>query len=106
MTINKTSVLYFDDEADLLNLFRAAFARDYDVVTARTHGEARQALARCPDVVISDLSMPEVSGTDFLREVMRVCPASARILLTGHVGVGDVIGEVTSGVVQVFISKP
>ena len=102
----KTSILYFDDEADLLNVFRATFARDYDVLTALTLYEARQALSRCPDVIISDLSMPEISGTDFLREAMSVCPASFRILLTGHVGVFDVVREVTSGVVQVYIAKP
>ena len=90
----------------LLETFEETFARDYDVLTAMTLFEARHILSRCPDIIISDQSMPEISGTDFLREAMKLCPASFRILLTGHVGVLDVMGEVTSGVVQVFIAKP
>lgn len=102
----KTSVLYFDDEPVLLDTFRETFARDYDVLTAPTLSEARRILSRCPDVIISDMNMPEISGTEFLREAMKLCPESYRILLTGHVGILDVMGEVTSGVIQVFISKP
>jgi DNA-binding NtrC family response regulator len=103
---DKTSVLYFDDEPDLLAVFGRTFARDYDVLTALTLFEARQGLSRHPDIIISDLSMPEISGTDFLREAMRCCPDSFRVLLTGHASVFDVVPEVTSGVVQVFIAKP
>jgi two-component system sensor histidine kinase/response regulator len=103
---DKVSVLYFDDESVLLDIFGEVFGGEYDVLTASTLAEARQILSRCPDIVISDMSMPEITGTEFLREAARICPASFRILLTGRVSVFDVIGEVTSGVVQVFISKP
>jgi DNA-binding NtrC family response regulator len=102
----RPSILYFDDEADLLDVFRKTFIRDYDVLTALTLFEARQILSRRPDIIVSDLRMPEISGIDFLREAMRACPGSFRILLTGHGQVADLIGEVASGVVQVFIAKP
>lgn len=104
--MDKTSVLYFDDEMVLLETFRETFGGDYDVLTALTLHEARHILSQPPDVIISDQSMPEISGTDFLREAMRVCPDSFRILLTGRVGVADVMREVSSGIIQVFIAKP
>jgi DNA-binding NtrC family response regulator len=103
---SKTSILYFDDEPSLLKMFGWSFGSDYDVRTASTLLEARALLAMCPDIIISDLVMPEISGTDFLREAARACPDSFRILLTGHAKVGGLIGEVTSGVVQIFIAKP
>ena len=50
--------------------------------------------------------MPGVRGTDFLRAAAQVCPDSARVLLTGHVSLGEVLPEVASGAVHLFISKP
>jgi DNA-binding NtrC family response regulator len=103
---DKISILYFDDEVDLLNVFRQTFARDYDVLTAATLPEARSALSQCPHIVISDWSMPEISGVDFLREAMQVSPDSVRVMLTGYGQVGDVFQEITIGVIQLFITKP
>jgi DNA-binding NtrC family response regulator len=100
------SIFYFDDETTLLRLFELMFGDDYDVRTAATLVEARRVLSDCPDVIISDLSMPEISGVDFLREAARVCPRSFRILLTGHGSVGDFFSEVSAGVIQHFIPKP
>lgn len=102
----KTSILYFDDELGLLNMFRWTFKADYNVLTASTLNEARSALAQCPDIIISNWSMPEISGTDFLREAARVCPNSARVMLTGYGQVGDVFREIASGAIQLFITKP
>jgi DNA-binding NtrC family response regulator len=103
---DKISILYFDDEVDLLNVFRQTFARDYDVLTALTLYEARHILSRCPEVIISDWSMPEISGVDFLREAMQVSPDSTRVMLTGYGQVGDVFQEITFGVIQLFVTKP
>jgi two-component system, sensor histidine kinase and response regulator len=99
--------LYFDDEESLLNLFREVFADAYDVRTALTLAEARQILSTCaPDVIISDWSMPEISGVEFLREVREVCPASFRILLTGYGQVVEFFPEIGGGLVQTFLRKP
>jgi DNA-binding NtrC family response regulator len=96
----------FDDEVDLLDVFRKAFIRDYEVLTALTLYESRRILRRCLDIIIIDLRMPEISGTDFLREAARVCPESFRVLLTGHGQVSDLPSEVTSDVVQLFVARP
>lgn len=103
----KQSIFYLDDEAACLNIFQATFGRDYDVRTATTLVEARLMLSEDPaDVVISDQLMPDIDGTDFLREVAEKYPASCRVLLTGGVMVGHVIGEVSTGGVQFFVAKP
>ena len=103
----KLSVFYFDDQKVLLDMFQDMFGQAYEVRTASTLSDARRMISECPaDVIISDLSMPEISGIDFLREVSTLCPASYRILLTGAAQVGDVIGEISSGLIQLFIPKP
>lgn len=55
---------------------------------------------------MSDWSMPEISGVEFLREAARVCPKAFRILLTGFSHAGEMIEEIRSGVIQLFIPKP
>lgn len=83
------------------------FSDEYDVWTAATLDEARSALARCAaGIIISDQLMPEIQGTEFLREAAAACPESFRILLTGHATVGEFIGEVSRGVIHLFEVKP
>jgi DNA-binding NtrC family response regulator len=102
----KTSVLYFDDEPVLLDVFKDMFTDEYDVLTASTLREARPILSQCPDIIISDWNMPGISGVDFLREAARTCPDGYRIMLTGYGQVGDVFTEISTGVIQLFITKP
>jgi DNA-binding NtrC family response regulator len=101
------TIFYIDDEVGCLNLFREVFGGEYNVRTAATLAEARLLLSEEPaDVVISDQLMPDIDGTEFLREVAENYPASRRVLLTGGVTVGHVLGEVSAGVVQFFVPKP
>lgn len=103
----KPSILYFDDEDVLLKIFQEMFRDEYDVQTASTLSEASRIISECrPEVVISDWSMPEISGIEFLMRVAKVCPNSFRIMLTGFGQLGDVISEVADGTIQLFISKP
>ena len=101
------SIFYLDDDASQLELFREMFGAEFDVRTSASPSEARRMLAeRAAEVIISDQSMPEMDGTDFLREAALSCPGSVRILLSGYVSLGDVLGEVGSGIVNVFVPKP
>ena len=103
----KRKILYLDDDSVCLSLFQAVFGSEYEVHTVTTRREAFLLLAAEPiDVVISDQIMPEGEGTDFLREVAETYPESRRVLLTGGVMVGHVLGEVSTGIVQFFVRKP
>ena len=103
----KRSVLYLDDEAGCLNLFREVFGAEYDVRTAATPAEAWQMLAARPaDVVISDQTMPCTTGKVFLGEVAACYPSAYRVLLTGNITVGDALREIGVGIVQAFVTKP
>ena len=101
------TIFYFDDDATQLEVFQKMFGDRYDVRVATTLAEARRVLAECaPDIIISDQKMPEVEGTEFLREAAAACPESFRVLLTGAIGVGEVLPEIGSGVVHFFAPKP
>lgn len=101
------TILYVDDEAACLALLQARFGDEYDVRTASTIDEARQMLSlRAADIVISDQSMPEMKGTDFLDEVARNYPRSYRVLLTGSIAFSGVMPEIGDGTVHFFLPKP
>jgi DNA-binding NtrC family response regulator len=103
----KPSIFYFDDETVHLDIFREMFGDEYDVSVASTLSEARRIISEyAPDIIISDWSMPEISGVDFLREARAARPHSFRIMVTGVGQVGDVIAEISTGLVQLFITKP
>jgi DNA-binding NtrC family response regulator len=103
----KRSVLYLDDEAGCLALFREVFGGEYDVRTASSPEEARRMLAARPaDVIISDQAMPGMTGKVFLAEVAASYPSTYRVLLTGSITVGVALGEIGAGVVQAFVTKP
>ena len=104
---HKLSILYFDDEPTCLAVFREMFGDDHDVRTAKTLKEARCALDECAfDVVISDQVMPEITGAAFLSEIARTHPRSYRVMMTGNACVGEVLTELTGGVVKFFVPKP
>lgn len=103
----KRSVFYFDDDPKLLDIFQEMFEDEYDVRTTTKLAEARRMLSECSaDIIITDQSMPEISGSEFLRETIEKCPRSFRIMLTGYSLVGDMFGEITNGLIDIFIVKP
>lgn len=103
----KPSIFYFDDEATMLDLFEEMFGNEYEVRTATTLAEARRMLSEQPaNIIISDQSMPEISGMEFLSEVAELYPTSFRIMLTGSMLAGEAIPEISSGIVQLFVTKP
>jgi adenylate cyclase len=101
------TILYVDDEAELLTIFELMFRDEYEIRTFGNPADAIRMLADCPvDIIISDQMMPQMNGTEFLRMAARLCPAAFRIMLTGNAAVGDVFGEIASGVINIFIPKP
>ncbi len=75
-TAGRRRVLIIDDEPMLRRLFTHALERCYDVSSV---GSAREALLRIAaedpfDLVLCDVSMPGMTGTEFYDEITRVAP--------------------------------
>ncbi len=101
------TIFYLDDETICLDVFQQMFGHEYDIRTATNIALARDALAaRAADIVISDQTMPDCEGLEFLREVASVYPGSCRALLSGNISAGDIFGQIGNGVVDLFIAKP
>jgi FixJ family two-component response regulator len=50
--------------------------------------------------------LPEVEGREFLREITTSYPHNYRVMLTSDVMVGDMIAEISTGIINLFIAKP
>jgi hypothetical protein len=63
-------------------------------------------LSECrADVIIRVPNLPEIRGTDFLREAAGRCPRSCRILSADDKLLVEAIGEVSSGLIQTVIPR-
>ena len=105
---SKYRILFVDDEPNVLKSMLRIFRQEnYGLLTA---GSAQEALSKLSQnqvqVVISDHRMPEMNGTDLLREIKKRYPAIIRIMLTGYADVDAVMGAVNDGAVYKFITKP
>ena len=104
-------ILFIDDEPMVLSTMQELLRAGGHLVTGLPSGEdgvrrfrADQAVGRGYDVVITDLSMPNMDGIQVAREIKRASPRTPVILLSGWGSFSDG-GEKPEWVDQV-ISKP
>lgn len=103
----KISILYVDDEINNLNSFKAAFRRDFNVLTVTSGREGLEVLkSNKVHVIITDQRMPEMTGVDFLIEVLKEYTDPIRILLTGYSDITAVIDAVNKGHIYYYLNKP
>lgn len=83
---DKIKLLYVDDEAANLNVFRIAFKRRYDVTTCESAAEGLKLMEENKyDVIISDHRMPEMTGVELLEKVGEMYPDIIRIIISEYV---------------------
>ncbi len=75
-----------DDHEDVLREIRALLNSEFEILSSVTDGHALIDAARKwkPDVVISDIEMPGVSGIEACRQIAREGYCSASIVVTMH----------------------
>ncbi|MGE0362616.1 MAG: sigma-54-dependent transcriptional regulator [Vicinamibacterales bacterium] len=104
----KPRVLVVDDEPSLREIISIALRRDgYEVATADNVGSALDQIRRGPppDVLISDLKMPDGSGVDVLRALKERSPGSVGLLLTAFASADTAVEAMRLGAVD-YLTKP
>jgi CheY-like chemotaxis protein len=80
-------ILFVDDESVLVNMGKQIFeSLGYDVATRTSSIEALELFKNQPDrfdLVITDMTMPNMTGEDLAQELMRIKPNIPIILCTG-----------------------
>src|ERR1041384_141580 len=85
---NRKRILFVDDESAILAGLQNLLYKDrkrWDLVFALGGDAAlREIRAASFDVVISDMRMPGLDGAALLQVVKNECPATVRIIVSGH----------------------
>ena len=103
----KHNLLVVDDEVEIQNSLRRQFRRICNVHTATSAAEGMQILAQVPiHAIISDQRMPQVTGSEFLKQVKGEYPDAIRLLLTGYADIQAVIESINQGQIYRYITKP
>lgn len=103
----KPRILVVDDEEVILRSLARLLRREFEVETAPSPSEALKTLDRFrPAIVLSDYSMPEMTGTELLSEIGRRQPASLRLILSGHADSRSIRAAIDDGVLCRLIAKP
>jgi ActR/RegA family two-component response regulator len=101
-------ILLVDDEPSVLAGYQRTLHRDFEVHTAVGGELGLKALRENGPyaVVISDMRMPIMSGSQFLAKAKELAPDTVRMLLTGYTDVGAAINAINEGNIFRFLTKP
>ena len=101
-------ILYVDDDRSNVVVFRAAFSDEFDLITAESGAEAAAILERERDiaVLLTDVRMPGMSGTQLAEMARRRWPDIVRFLITAYTDLGAAIDAINLGQVHRYLRKP
>jgi thioredoxin reductase (NADPH) len=114
--MSKPVLLTVDDDPEVLNAvardLRQHFSADYRIIKAPSGGEAldatRQLKQRGDQVALFlvDERMPQMTGTQFLREAVKVYPDARRVLLTAYADTDTAIQAINHIGLHHYLLKP
>ena len=102
------NLLFVDDETEILEILVDLFMDEgYQLHTATRASDAMQIMDSHPiDFVLTDLRLPDSSGSEFLEKVHESHPDAVRVLTSGYFDVqfGQVKEDASNG--TIYLSKP
>jgi PAS domain S-box-containing protein len=105
----KESILFIDDETDLIKLAKASLGRlGYQVTAISDSREALTLFQTHPDafdLIITDMTMPHLPGSDLARAILKLRPEQSIILCTGYSSYIDAEKAARMGI-KSFLLKP
>lgn len=101
-------ILIVDDDGDLRSLLVEQFDYhdEFETLQAATAGEAiRLTMQSLPDLIIMDVSLPDMDGRDAVAALREKGFKNPIIIITGHSGDADVVRGLDSGAND-YVGKP
>lgn len=109
MTRDQVRILFVDDERNVLrSLERLFMEEEYEIFTASSGQEGLETMEQSGpfQLIVSDYRMPSMNGVEFLSEVYRRWPETARIILSGYADTAAIVAAINEGRIYKFIAKP
>ena len=105
-TIVSPRILIVDDEVEITEILADLLSEEYDCIRA---GSAEEALTRLQEsefqLVISDITMPGMSGLDMIPHVKEIAPDTVVVMISGMQTVESAIGALRLGAFD-YLMKP
>ena len=100
----KPTLLLVDDERGIVEMMKAYFSPQYEILTAYSGQEAMQKAERRPDLILLDINMPGVDGLTVCQTI-RAHVACPILFLTARIASADQIAGFQAGADD-YIVKP
>ena len=103
------TILYVDDEEINLRLFKKSFRRDFNILLAGSAKEALEIIKTTKiDIIITDQSMPEMTGVELLKIINQLLPEIPphRLVLSGYSADSDIEEAFNYYQLFSFVQKP
>jgi CheY-like chemotaxis protein len=103
----KLAIMIVDDSEDIRSLLSVSLeSAGYFTISSADGSHALRILRQGvrPDLIISDIEMPLVTGTELANAVSREFPAIPLMLMSGRVAIGK--DELHALAVRSFVEKP
>jgi two-component system, cell cycle response regulator len=104
---SRGKILVVDDAPDTVEILQKLLSLEgYEVITASTGEEGvRKVKEESPEVVLMDISLPGIDGTEALRRIRTINPIQSVIMLTAFATVDNAILALKEGATD-FLKKP
>lgn len=102
----KFSVLIIEDEKNIQTFMKKVLKRqDYRVICAGTGAEGMELVrSQCPDIILLDLGLPDISGNEIIREV-RTWTSTPIIVISARTAEKEKVSALDLGADD-YITKP
>jgi signal transduction histidine kinase/DNA-binding response OmpR family regulator len=103
----RARVLLVDDEPSVLDVFREYLVNEGHDVTPASSGEeaVRMIPALRPDIIVTDINLPGLSGLEVMRYAKGVDPEVAVVVCTGYASASTAIDALRQGAYD-YLTKP
>lgn len=102
-------VLIVEDEKAISGVLHSILSdelTDYEVLVAEDGLEAYKLIEKDDfALVISDIKMPKLSGTELLKQALQLKPETTFVMISGHADIDTAVNSLRDGAYD-FISKP
>ncbi len=106
--MNKLKILVVDDEQIVLDSIKRILKKDenYEIETSLTASDGIEKIRTFqPEIVLTDLMMPEMDGMEFLKKAKEIDPNIIVIMITGYATINTALQSMQLGAFD-YISKP
>jgi len=102
----RTRVLLADDSEYVMREIEQLLIPEFDIVGKATNGVSlvSEAARLRPDLIVTDLEMPGLSGIEASRATLEMCPGLPILLLTAH-GDRGLVQEALDAGIRGYIQK-